>query len=115
MKRAAKLLTAATALTLGAPVCLAHTHWGDGSPVSDEVRRRCCGEADAHLLPPGSVHARRDGWHIDGFERVVPFGQELPSPDGHEWGFWSEHRYDGYRPVGGQSEMYCLFLNPRNF
>ena len=38
-----------------------------------------------------------------------PLGRNCQDPDGHEWGFWSEHRYDGYRPVGGQSEMYCLF------
>jgi hypothetical protein len=91
----------------------AHQQWGDGSPVSERIKKQCCGDAEAHFLPPGTVHARADGWHIDGFKKVVPYGRELPSPDGYEWGFWSDVRYDGYRPVGGQSEMNCLFLNPR--
>lgn len=92
----------------------AHRRWGDGSPVSDEIEKLCCGEADAHLLPPGSVHARADGWHIDGYPKVVPFGKELPSPDGDEWGFWSDHQYnDGYKIIVDPSEMRCLFLNPR--
>jgi hypothetical protein len=95
---------------------LAHSTWGDGSPVSEQIKKKCCGDAEVHLLPPGSVHARSDGWHIDGFQSVVPYGRELPSPDGNEWGFWSDfHQYaaQGLWVSGGQSEMQCLFLNPR--
>ena len=91
----------------------AHTQWGDGSPVSERVKLQCCGDSEVHFLPPGSVHAFADGWHIDGFSKPVPYGTELPSPDGNEWGFWSDHRYDDFKVVGGQSEMQCLFLNPR--
>lgn len=91
----------------------AHTQWGDGSPVSEQIKRQCCGDAEIHFLPAGSVHARADGWHIDGFAKVVPYGKELPSPDGNEWGFWTDHQYDDFKIVGGQSEMQCLFLNPR--
>ncbi len=89
----------------------AHEQWPDGSTVSEQIKRRCCGQAEIHFLPPGSVHARPDGWHIEGFGKVVPFGTEAPSPDGNNWGFWAEHRYDGFKVVGGQSEMMCLFLN----
>lgn len=91
----------------------AHQQWGDGSPVSERVKQQCCGDAEVHWLAPGTVHALADGWHIDGFGKTVPYGHELPSPDGEEWGFWSDHRYDDYRPVGEQSDMKCLFLNPR--
>jgi hypothetical protein len=92
----------------------AHTQWGDGSPVSEDVKRMCCGEAEVHLLAPGSVRALKDGWHIDGYAKVIPYGKELPSPDGNDWGFWADHAYDGFKIVAGQSEMHCLFLNPRN-
>ena len=92
----------------------AHALWGDGSPVSEEIRKRCCSDADAHLLPAESVHARADGWHIDGYPKVVPYGKELPSPDGHDWGFWSDHQYnDGFRMIVDPTEMRCLFLNQR--
>ena len=63
------------------PPSRAHTQWGNGSPISEQIKRQCCGEAEIHLLPAGSVHARADGWHIDGFAKVVPYGKELPSPD----------------------------------
>ena len=97
-----------------APHGQAHTQWGDGSPVSERVKQQCCGEAEVHFLPPGSVRAFPDGWHIEGFLTPVPYGTELPSPDGHDWGFWVDHRYDGFKVVGGQSRMQCLFLAPRN-
>jgi hypothetical protein len=106
------IVVAATA-TFHGGTGFAHQHWGDGSPVSEQIKQVCCGDAEAHFLQPGSVHARADGWHIDGFAKAVPYGRELPSPDGNEWGFWSDHRYDGYKQVGGQSDMNCLFLNPR--
>jgi hypothetical protein len=91
----------------------AHERWRDGSAVSEEVKRLCCGEADAHFLPPGSVHADRNGWRIDGFQKVVPYGKELPSSDGEDWGFWPDHPYSSPELAGGQTEIYCLFLRPR--
>ena len=109
-------VAAAAGLPLWAAPAPAHQKWGDGSPVSESVKRKCCGDAEAHILPPGSVHARADGWHIDGFADVVPYGVELPSPDGNEWGFWGEYQYRvPFGDVHGtvQSDMRCLFLNPR--
>lgn len=105
-------ITIAAAALLHSPG-FAHTQWGDGSPVSEQVKRQCCGDAEIHLLPPGTVHAMRDGWHIDGYNKPVPYGRELPSPDGNEWGFWRDHAYDGFKVVGGQSDIHCLFLNPK--
>jgi hypothetical protein len=93
----------------------AHTQWGDGSPVSERVKLFCCGDSEVHFLPPGSVHALADGWRIDGYSKTVPYGAELPSPDGNEWGFWSDHRYEDFKVVAGQSDIRCLFLNPRRF
>jgi hypothetical protein len=106
-------LAIAAALLWGSPAA-AHQQWGDGSPVSERIKLKCCGDAEVHILPPGSVHALADGWHIDGFAKVVPYGVELPSPDGNEWGFWSEYRIPvGYAQQTRQSDLRCLFLNPR--
>lgn len=107
----AALLTVLLHCSLG----FAHNQWGDGSPVSEQVKKQCCGDAEVHYLPPGSVHAAKEGWRVDGYNKPVPYGLELPSPDGNEWGFWSDHIYDGFKVVGGQSDIRCLFLNPRRF
>jgi hypothetical protein len=107
-------LAIAAAAAFCGPPATAHQTWGDGSPVAESIKRKCCGDAEVHLLQPGSVHALADGWHIDGFAKAVPYGVELPSPDGYEWGFWSEYRIpvgDARQPL--QSDMRCLFLNPR--
>jgi len=92
----------------------AHQRWKDGSPVSERVKQLCCGDAEVHFLPPGSVHAFADGWHIDRFPKPVPYGKELPSPDGNDWGFWAERQYPDFEVVAGQPEMQCLFLAPRS-
>jgi hypothetical protein len=107
------LAFAAAALLCASPA-RAHQQWGDGSLVSESVKRKCSGDAEVHILPPGSVHALADGWHIDGFAKVVPYWVELPSPDGNELGFWSDYRIrvdNALRPQ--QSDIRCLFLNPR--
>jgi hypothetical protein len=115
MKLLLLVIVSVTSLAFRGLPAHAHMEWGDGSPVSEEVKRMCCGEAEVHFLPPGSVHAYADGWHIDGFFTPVPYGKEMPSPDGNEWGFWLDHRYDDFKVVGAQSDMQCLFLNPRHF
>jgi hypothetical protein len=93
----------------------AHSQWGDGSTVPESIKKRCCSEAEAHLLPPGSVHATPDGWRIDGYSRIVPFGNELPSTDDEDWGFWTDYRYGHQQAIGGQSEIRCLFLRNRGY
>jgi hypothetical protein len=93
----------------------AHMQWSDGTPVPEQIRQRCCSDTEAHLLPPGSVHPLADGWHIDGYSRVVPYGSEMPSPDGKDWGFWTDYRYGHAQAIGAQSKMRCLFLNVMGF
>jgi hypothetical protein len=114
----AKTIVVTATIAVSAMFCVrvssAHQQWGDGSPVSEQVKKQCCGDAEVHFLPPGTVHALADGWHIDGFAKVIPYGRELPTPDGYEWGFWRDNLYDGYKATPRQSEMYCLFLNPRS-
>lgn len=93
----------------------AHMRWSNGTPVPEQIRQRCCSEAEEHLLPPGSVHPLADGWHIDGYSKVVPYGSEMPSPDGNDWGFWTDYKFGRAQAIGGQSKMRCLFLNVMGF
>src|SRR5262249_47032688 len=56
-----------------------------GKAVPAWVKSSCCGPSDAHHLKRQHVHAMADGWHIDGYPTVVPYGKELPSEDGEYW------------------------------
>ena len=81
----------------------AHEQWVDGTAVPAWVKKACCGPEDVHHLTPSQVHPMSDGWHIDGYGEVLPYGKELPSPDGEYWIF--------YRTLanGAQSVVYCFF------
>ena len=97
-------------LLLTSPAC-AHTRWADGSEVPAWVKSSCCGPADAHHLDPSDVTLEDDGYHIKGYEHVIPVGKALPSQDGDYWLFYSTTR-EGY---GGnyqylQSYPYCFFV-----
>ena len=80
-----------------------HEKWADGSPVPAWVKKSCCGPEDVHHLMPSQVHRMADGWHVDGYNEVLPYGKELPSADGDYWIF--------YRTLqdGSQSVVYCFF------
>ena len=88
---------------------LAHDRLADGSPVPDWIKKSCCGPQDYHPLTPDQVQARPDGWHVAGYNKVVPYGKELPSPDGTYAGFWLDYG------DGTQSPIYCLFVPPSAF
>ena len=51
MKAIQSLALAIVATGLASLPALAHTQWGDGSPVSERVKQRCCGDAEVHFLP----------------------------------------------------------------
>lgn len=82
----------------------AHDQWANNEPVPNWVKKACCGPEDAHHLRPEQVEMRPDGWHVDGYQRVIPHGTELPSPDGSYWIF--------YRTFsdGTQTSVYCFFV-----
>jgi hypothetical protein len=103
-----------TALALAAVLCVpvtayAHDQLADGSPVPTWIKKSCCGPQDYHALRPEQVHAMRDGWHVDGYYEVIPYGKELPSPDGTYAAFWYDHQ------DGTQSSVFCFFVPPRDF
>jgi hypothetical protein len=50
-----------------------------------------------------------DGWHIDGYPKVVPYGRELPSEDGDYWAFFKRYQDGSWSPV------YCLFVPPQGY
>ena len=94
------ILCAALALAASAS---AHDVWANGDPVPPWVKKSCCGPEDVHHLTPSQVHPMADGWHVDGYGDVLPYGKELPSQDGEYWIF--------YRTLsnGQQSMVYCFF------
>ncbi len=85
----------------------AHDYWQTGAEVPSWVKASCCGAADAHQLDSTSMHARADGWHIDGISTVVAYDRTLPSQDGQFWAFY---------PVGmAAPPVYCLFTPAQGF
>lgn len=100
-------LVAFVILMLAAREARAHDEWAPGMPVPAWVKSSCCGVAHAHMLQPASVHARPDGWHIDGLLTVVPFDKTLPSEDGSFWAFY---------PIGApKPPIYCFFAPLEGF
>jgi hypothetical protein len=98
----------ATLLMLCAPAC-AHEQWANGNPVPDWVKSSCCGPEDVHHLTAQQVHAMSDGWHVEGYRDVLPYGRELPSQDGDYWIFYKSY------PDGSQTPVYCFFAPPKAF
>src|SRR5215470_14810196 len=86
----------------------AHDEWANGKAVPTWVKSSCCGPGDVHHLERQHVHAMADGWHIDGYPAVVPYGRELPSEDGEYWAFFQRHE------DGTWSPMHCLFVPPQS-
>lgn len=79
----------------------AHDAWESGAPVPAWVKASCCGPEDVHHLQPEQVHAKADGYHIDGISTVVPYDKALPSQDGDYWAF--------YRPGVKDPWVFCFF------
>ena len=88
---------------------LAHDEWADGSPVPAWVKSSCCGPEDVHHLTAQQVRAMADGWHVEGYKDVLPYGKELPSQDGDYWIFYKNY------PDGTQTPVYCFFAPVRAF
>ena len=87
----------------------AHDEWTDRKAVPAWVKSSCCGPSDAHHLKRQHVHAMADGWHIDGYPTVVPYGKELPSEDGEYRAFFKRYEDGSWSPV------YCLFVPPQSY
>ena len=83
----------------------AHDLWADGSVVPPWVKSSCCGPLDVHHLDKGQVRALADGWHIEGLNKVLAYGTEMPSQDGDYWIF--------YRYADGP--VYCFFAPVQSF
>src|SRR5215831_16170855 len=81
----------------------AHDLWADGNPVPAWVKSSCCGPQDVHHLTSEQVRAMADGWHVEGYRAVLPYGKELQSLDGDYWIFYKNY------PDGTQTPVYCFF------
>jgi hypothetical protein len=102
------LAVVALSVALDSPV-LAHDEWADGNLVPAWVKSSCCGPDDVHHLTTRQVRAMADGWHVEGYKDVLPYGKELPSQDGDYWIFYKNY------PDGTQTPVYCFFAPVRAF
>jgi hypothetical protein len=91
---------------------LAHDQWADGNPVPAWVKASCCGPEDVHHLVSDQVHAMKDGWHVEGYPDVLPYGKELPSQDGDYWIFYRVWEYGGKKQY---SMVYCFFAPAQGY
>ena len=81
----------------------AHTQWADGSGIPDEIKKACCGEAEAHMLRDEDVWVENGEYHVRGYRYTYPVNKAQPSPDGRFWIFYgtywgdygSREKYDG--------------------
>lgn len=83
---------------------LAHDRWANTEPVPPWVKKACCGPDDAHHLRPEQVQQTSAGWQVEGYNKLIPNGAELPSPDGTYWIFYRTF------PDGSQTSAYCFFV-----
>jgi hypothetical protein len=88
---------------------LAHDEWANGNPVPAWVKNACCGPDDVHHLTSQQVHPMSDGWHVEGYRSILPYGRELPSQDGDYWIFYRTS------PDGAQTPVYCFFAPRQAF
>jgi hypothetical protein len=98
-----RLVIAAALAVAGATAAQSHDQWSNGDPVPPWVKSACCGPEDIHHLDPSQVHLRDDGYHVDGYPKVVPVKSMIPSPDGDWWIFYRVYSDGSY------SSVYCFF------
>ena len=91
---------AIVAVLLFASPAIAHDFWTTGEAVPEWVKHQCCGEKEAHMLDPNSVHVVEGGYTVDrlpGF--FLKESETLPSPDGHFWIFIGEPNEYHAKPI----------------
>jgi hypothetical protein len=75
-----KWLLLSEILTAFASSAQAQDQWTNGEPVPPWVKKACCGPEDAQHLTAQQVEYKSDGWHVDGYQKIIPHGAELPRP-----------------------------------
>ena len=53
-----------------------------------------------------------DGYHVEGYPHVIPYGKAIPSQDANSWAFYQTN-VNG--PYVSYSPIYCFFAPPRSF
>lgn len=91
----------ATCLLFACARADAHDIWNNGAPVSEWVKRMCCGPYEAHNLKDSEVKLTARGYVINGWPAVIPYATALPSPDGTYWAF--------YQDADDGNAMNCFF------
>ncbi len=103
---------------------LAHDFGCDGKPPPEEVKRNCCGKADAHRVGPGTEYPLT---FIDGGVQITVRGHKhgwkeeeiMESRDGCYWAWWQDgSTVEGCGLEGGtcrdvkdpEPYFYCLMI-----
>jgi hypothetical protein len=93
------------ALVATASLTLANAHgpaeWIQQGGYRNAVGELCCGERDCLELADADVSVTAAGYFVKSISETVPFGEALPSPDGHYWRcYWGGKRKCFFAPPG---------------
>jgi hypothetical protein len=80
------LLAAFSAMATLSPAS-AHgpAEWINRGAYKNAAGELCCGERDCVELTDADVSVTAAGYLVKSIRETVPFGDALPSPDGHYW------------------------------
>lgn len=96
---------ALAALMATATFSLAGAHgpaeWIERGGYKNAAGELCCGERDCLELADTDVTVTAGGYLVKSIRETVPFGEALPSPDGHYWRCqWAGTRKCFFAPPG---------------
>jgi hypothetical protein len=88
-----------------ASLSLASAHgpaeWIQQGGYRNAVGELCCGEKDCLGIADADVTVTAAGYLVKSIRETVPFGEALPSPDGHYWRcYWGGKRKCFFAPPG---------------
>ena len=75
--------------------------WINRGAYKNAAGELCCGERDCLELADADVTVTAAGYLVKSISETVPFGEALPSPDGHYWRCqWGGARKCFFAPPG---------------
>ena len=82
-----RLLLVALAATATLSLASAHgpAEWINRGSYKNAAGELCCGERDCAELSDADVSVTAAGYFVKSISETVPYGEALPSPDGHYW------------------------------
>ncbi len=86
-RKITRVLLAASAAMATLSLASAHgpAEWINRGAYKNAAGELCCGERDCVELTDADVSVTAAGYLVKSIKETVPFGDALPSPDGHYW------------------------------